>query len=89
MGHVGAILGTRIAKRFLFGISVLDPLTYTLVDDFLTMEYSGSGDVTGALVPTNDIVLPPGPTASTSSSGCEPADFTPASTTEDQVALIQ
>jgi Zn-dependent M28 family amino/carboxypeptidase len=66
-----------------------NPLTYTLVDHFLTMEYSGSGDVTGALVPTNDIVLPPGPTASSSNSGCEPADFKPASTTEDQVALIQ
>ena len=63
--------------------------TYTLVDDFLTMEYSGSGDVTGSLVPTNDIVLPPGPTASTSNSGCEAADFTTASATEDQVALIQ
>ena len=52
--------------------------TYTLDDDFLTMEYSGSGDVTGALVPTNDIVIPPGAEASTSNSGCEAADFTPA-----------
>ena len=66
-----------------------DPRTYVLTDDFLTMEYSGSGDVTGALVPTNDIVIPPGAEASTSSSGCEPGDFTPASATEDQVALIQ
>jgi len=53
------------------------------------MEYSGSGDLTGALVPTNDVVLPPGPTASSSSFGCEPADFVPASATEPQVALIQ
>ena len=53
------------------------------------MEYSGSGDVTGDLVPTNDIVIPPGAEASTSNSGCEPGDFTPASATEDQVALIQ
>ena len=63
--------------------------TYGLNDDFLTMEYSGSGDVTGSIVPTNDVVLPPGPTASTSSSGCEAADFAPASASEPQVALTQ
>ena len=28
-----------------------------------TFEYSGSGDVTGAIVPTNDIVIPPTPGA--------------------------
>lgn len=66
-----------------------DPEVYALTDDFVTMEYSGSGDVTGDLVPTNDIVIPPGPTANTSNSGCEPDDFTPASITEPQVALIQ
>ena len=66
-----------------------NPEVYALNDDFLTMEYSGSGDVTGELVPTNDVVIPPGAEASTSSSGCEPGDFTPASATEDQVALIQ
>lgn len=54
-----------------------------------TMEYSGNGDVTGGLVGTNDIVIPPGPEASSSNSGCEPGDFTPASETEDQIALIQ
>ena len=63
--------------------------TYELSDDFLTMEYSGSGDVTGSIVPTNDIVLPPGANANTSTSGCEADDFAPASTTEPQVALIQ
>ena len=47
-----------------------------------------TGDVTGTLVPTNDIVIPPGAKASTSNSGCEASDFTPAST-EPQVALIQ
>ena len=26
-----------------------------------TLEYSGSGDVTGAIIPTNDIVIPPTP----------------------------
>jgi Zn-dependent M28 family amino/carboxypeptidase len=48
--------------------------------DFETasMTFSGSGDVTGVLVPTNDVQVPPGPTPSSSSSGCEPEDFTPA-----------
>ena len=53
------------------------------------MDYSETGDVTGTLVATNDIVIPPGAQASTSNSGCEPGDFTAASTTEPQVALIQ
>lgn len=66
-----------------------DPRVYVQVDDFFTMEYSGSGDVTGTVVPTNDIVLPPGASADTSTSGCEPEDFVPASDTEPQVALIQ
>jgi Zn-dependent M28 family amino/carboxypeptidase len=66
-----------------------DPASYTLDDDFATMEFSGSGDVTGALVPTNDIVLPPASAANTSTSGCEPEDFVPASATEPQVALVQ
>ena len=53
-----------------------------------TLTFSPSGDVTGALVPTNDIVIPP--TADPSStSGCEPADFVPASATEPQIALVQ
>ncbi|MBB5788011.1 M28 family peptidase [Jiangella mangrovi] len=65
-----------------------EPVTYTEADDFLTMEYSGSGDVTGTLVPTTDILVPP-PAQPGSSSGCEPADFVPASATEPQVALVQ
>ena len=48
--------------------------------DFATMDYSGSGEVTEPIVPTNDIVIPPGNQASTSDSGCEEdfadADFT-------------
>ena len=52
-----------------------------------TFDFSGSGDVTGQLVPTNDIVNPP--TAEPSStSGCEPEDF-PAAGPGFQVALIQ
>ena len=51
-----------------------------------TLEYSGSADVTGELVPTNDIVIPPTP-APSSTSGCEAADFAPATGT--QIALVQ
>ena len=40
-------------------------------------EYSGSGDVTGSVVPTNDLVIPATPEPS-STSGCEASDFEPA-----------
>ena len=63
------------------------PESYALGTEFQTMEYSGSGDVTGTVVPTNDIVIPPGAKDSTSNSGCEENDFEPATGT--QVALIQ
>ena len=53
-----------------------------------TFDYSGSGDVTGTVVPI-DIDIPPPAEAGTSDSGCEPEDFPPASPTEPQVALIQ
>jgi Zn-dependent M28 family amino/carboxypeptidase len=66
-----------------------DPRTFVANTDFITMDYSDTGDVTGTLVATNDIVIPPGDEASTSNSGCEASDFTPASATEPQVALIQ
>ena len=65
------------------------PRNFVANEDFITMDYSDTGDVTGTLVPTNDIVIPPGATASTSNSGCEPGDFTAASSTQPQVALIQ
>ena len=58
--------------------------TYVEGTDFLTMEYSGAGDVTAAVVPTNDFVLPP---VGGSTSGCELADF-PA-TVAGKIALIQ
>jgi Zn-dependent M28 family amino/carboxypeptidase len=64
------------------------PKTYVEGTDFFTMDYSGSGDVTGTVVPTNDIVIPPGATASTSNSGCETGDF-PTAPTGPSVALIQ
>ena len=53
-----------------------------------TMTFSGSGEVTGTLVPTNDIVIPPGAEPGTSNSGCEATDFTPAPA-GPSVALIQ
>jgi Zn-dependent M28 family amino/carboxypeptidase len=65
------------------------PKTFASPEEFITMDYSNTGDVTGTLVATNDIVIPPGATASTSNSGCEASDFAPASTTQPQVALIQ
>jgi hypothetical protein len=52
-----------------------------------TFQFSGSGDVTGALVPTNDVQIPP-PAEPGSTSGCEAADFPPAPA-EPAVALIQ
>ncbi|WP_086664946.1 M28 family peptidase [Lentzea kentuckyensis] len=48
---------------------------YTAGRDFSTMLHSPGGTVT-APVTGVDLVLPPGPAPDTSSSGCEPADFT-------------
>jgi Zn-dependent M28 family amino/carboxypeptidase len=68
---------------------VLSQLTPTPTDyETATYDYSGSGDVSGALVPTSDVLIPP-PAAPGSTSGCEPADFVPASGSAPQVALIQ
>jgi Zn-dependent M28 family amino/carboxypeptidase len=53
-----------------------------------TFDFSGTGDVTGGVVPTNDVVIPPTP-APSSTSGCEAGDFTPAPANEPAVALIQ
>jgi Zn-dependent M28 family amino/carboxypeptidase len=62
---------------------------FTNTGDYDVMTYSGSGEVVdAAVVPTNDVVIPPTPQPS-SDSGCQPGDFAPASGTEDQVALIQ
>jgi Zn-dependent M28 family amino/carboxypeptidase len=52
-----------------------------------TYNFSGSGDVTGVVVPTTDIVVPATPEPS-STSGCEASDFTPAGTAP-AIALIQ
>lgn len=60
------------------------PRTYVVDTEFLSMEYSGSGDVTAAIVPTNDIKIP---STGGSTSGCEAADF-PA-TVAGKIALVQ
>ena len=64
------------------------PRTYDPSEDFVTMEFSGAGDVTGSIVPTSDVMIPP-PAQPGSSSGCEASDFPPASETEPQIALTQ
>jgi Zn-dependent M28 family amino/carboxypeptidase len=67
----------------------LTPTTRTYVrgTDYDLMEYSGAGNLTEQVVPTNDIVIPPGAQAGTSNSGCEASDF-PANTAGN-VALVQ
>jgi Zn-dependent M28 family amino/carboxypeptidase len=68
----------------IFARTAPSPKTYVEETDFATMEYSGNGDVTGQVVPTNDIVLP-SPGGSTS--GCEASDFPAA--VAGKIALIQ
>ncbi len=67
-------------------LSQVSPTATTYETD--TFTYSGSGDVTGQVVPVKDIQIPP-PTAPGSTAGCEASDFAPASDTVAQVALIQ
>ncbi|MPZ61287.1 MAG: M20/M25/M40 family metallo-hydrolase [Propionibacteriales bacterium] len=43
-------------------------------EDFVVMEYSGSGEATAPIAPV-DLVLPSGAADNTSTSGCESADF--------------
>ncbi|WP_332662449.1 M28 family peptidase [Aeromicrobium sp.] len=52
-----------------------------------TMDYSGSGDVTGPVIPTNDVMIPPADEPS-STSGCEASDFA-AAPAEPAIALVQ
>jgi Zn-dependent M28 family amino/carboxypeptidase len=53
-----------------------------------TFDYSGAGEVTGTVVSVTNLVIPPTETTS-STAGCVPGDFVPASATEPQLALIQ
>ena len=61
------------------------PAVYVEGTDYFTADFSGSGDVTGVIAPV-DLTLPPTPEPS-STSGCEPEDFT--GFTAGDVALIQ
>jgi aminopeptidase Y len=69
---------------------IVSPTPQTYVEgpeaDYTTMDYSGSGDVTGTLQAV-DLVLPPGPAANTSTSGCEESDFD--GFTAGNIALMQ
>jgi Zn-dependent M28 family amino/carboxypeptidase len=60
------------------------PRTYVVGTEFNSMEYSGNGDVTAAIVPTNDINIP---STGGSTSGCEAADFPAA--VAGKIALVQ
>lgn len=64
------------------------PTVYPHLDPagFITMSFSGSGDVT-ALVQGVDIIIPPGGSANTSTSGCDVSDF--AGFIPGGIALIQ
>ena len=59
------------------------PTTY----ETATFNFSGSGDVTGTVVPTNDVQIPP-PATPGATSGCEASDFAPAPA-GPSIALIQ
>ena len=52
-----------------------NPRTYVDQVSFDTMDYSGSGNVTGNVMEVANNQFPPGPVASSSSAGCEDADF--------------
>jgi hypothetical protein len=70
--------------------AVLEQVSPTPTDyETGTYDFSGTGDVTGTLFTTNDVVIPPNPTPPpNSTSGCEPGDFAPAPA-EPSVALVQ
>jgi Zn-dependent M28 family amino/carboxypeptidase len=61
--------------------------TYTEGTDYVVAQFSGSGDVSAKIVPTNDITIPPPGGAGSSTSGCEASDY-PADTSGN-IALIQ
>ena len=60
--------------------------TYAHDTEFVTMDYSGTGNVTAKLTPV-DVQIPPGAEAGSSTSGCEAADF--AGFPAGNIALIQ
>ncbi|RXF74343.1 M20/M25/M40 family metallo-hydrolase [Hansschlegelia zhihuaiae] len=62
------------------------PKDFELLDDFRTMEFSGSDDVSARLILARGIEIPPAATTS-STSGCKPKDFS--RRVEGKIALIQ
>ncbi|MFI6320296.1 M28 family peptidase [Nonomuraea sp. NPDC050556] len=62
------------------------PKTYTVPTDFVTVQSSGSGDVTAPITVVGPTVLPPSPTPS-AHAGCAAADF--AGFPAGNIALIQ
>ena len=83
---------TRQTFTFPFFRSVSDPVLTQLTPQEQELEtdifeYSGSGDVSGAVVPTNDLVIPATPEPS-STAGCEASDFESAPA-DPSIALIQ
>jgi Zn-dependent M28 family amino/carboxypeptidase len=62
------------------------PKDFELLDDFRTMEFSGSDDVTARLALARGIEIPPAATTS-STSGCKPNDFP--KRVSGRIALIQ
>jgi Zn-dependent M28 family amino/carboxypeptidase len=78
----------ELAPPVVTGTSPGFPFTYTDGENISTMDYSGSGTVTGVVQGVNDniVPLPVGQPDSTSNAGCENADF--AGFTGD-IALIQ
>ncbi|WP_430647930.1 M20/M25/M40 family metallo-hydrolase [Agromyces sp. GXS1127] len=76
---------TELSDPFMARISP-EPEVYVPFVDFVTAEYSGSGDVTAPLEAV-DLVLPPGSSANTSTSGCEASDFD--GFTSGNIALVQ
>ncbi|TXL63088.1 M20/M25/M40 family metallo-hydrolase [Aeromicrobium terrae] len=83
---------TRQEFQFPF-FQELEPATLTQLTpverdlETATFDYSGADDVTGAVVPTNDVVIPATEEPS-STSGCEPEDFE-AAPADPAIALIQ
>lgn len=70
-------------------IAEVTPTAKTFVEDtdYIVSQFSGGGDVTAKLVPTNDIQVPPAGGPGTGTSGCEATDF-PA-TVAGNIALVQ
>ncbi|MFF3070580.1 M20/M25/M40 family metallo-hydrolase [Kitasatospora sp. NPDC057936] len=67
-------------------LTEVSPNAVTIKAD--TFVYSGSADVTGTVVPTTNVVVPPTPQPS-SASGCAPGDFPPVPAGAVRIALIQ